>query len=63
MSKQEAIVRELEQLPERDLDILMAFLRALREAHTEAAVPMLGAESALVKDWLTPEEDAAWASL
>jgi len=24
---------------------------------------MLAAESALAKDWLTPEEDAAWASL
>jgi len=29
----------------------------------EDTVPALLAESALAKDWLTPEEDAAWADL
>jgi hypothetical protein len=41
----------------------MAFLSTLKEAHADAALPMLAAESALAKDWLTPEEDAAWANL
>ena len=63
MSKRELIVRELDRLPEQDLDKLLAFLRALEEAHDEIAVPTLAAESALAKDWLTPEEDAAWANL
>jgi hypothetical protein len=63
MSTREAIARELERLPEQDLDKLLAFLRSLKEAHAENAVPTLAAESALAKDWLTPEEDAAWASL
>jgi hypothetical protein len=35
--------------------------RESEEASIEAAMPMLAAESALNKDWLTPEEDAAWA--
>ena len=63
MSKRELITRELDRLPEQDLDRLMAFLRLLKEARADAALPMLAAESALAKDWLTPEEDAAWANL
>jgi len=63
MSKRELIARELDRLPEQDLDRLMAFLSTLKEAHADAALPMLAAESALAKDWLTPEEDAAWANL
>jgi hypothetical protein len=54
--------QELERRPEQDLDRLMAFLRSLADAHAEAAVPAAAAESSLAKDWLTPEEDAAWAS-
>jgi hypothetical protein len=57
------IARELDCLPDRDLDRLLAFLRALREDHAKTSVPLLAAESALAKDWSAPEEDAAWASL
>ena len=57
------VVRELERLPEQDLDKLLGFLRSLKDSHVENTVPTLAAESALAKDWLTPEEDAAWASL
>lgn len=63
MSKRELIARELDRLPEQDLDRLLAFLWALKDAHADAALPALAAESALAKDWLTPEEDAAWANL
>jgi len=30
---------------------------------TSTLAPALAAEPALAKDWLTPEEDAAWAGL
>ena len=63
MSKRELIAQELERLPENDLDILWAYLRSLKEAHAEVAASMLVAESALAKDWLTHEEDEAWANL
>ena len=63
MSKRELISRELDRIPERDLDALLAFLRSLREAHADASMLTLATESSLAKDWLTPEEDAAWASL
>jgi hypothetical protein len=63
MSKRELISRELDRMPEQDLDKLLAFLRALKESHAETAMPTLAAESALAKDWLAPEEDSAWANL
>ena len=63
MSKRELIAHELDRLPEQDLDKLLAFVRSLKEAHTETAVPTVAAESALAKDWLTAEEDAAWVNL
>jgi hypothetical protein len=63
MSKREQIVKELDHLPEQDLDKLLEYLLMLREPHGETAVPALAAESALAKDWLTPEEDAAWEGL
>ena len=63
MSKRELIVRELQDLPERDLDKILGFLLLLKQGEIETALPTLAAESALAKDWLTPEEDAAWAGL
>ena len=63
VSTRDVIVRELERLPEQDLDKLLSFLRSLKEGRAENAAPTLGAESALAKDWLAPEEDASWASL
>jgi len=63
VSTREIIARELEHLPAQDLDKLLAFLRSLKEVHTEDSIPALAAESALSEDWLAPEEDAAWANL
>jgi hypothetical protein len=63
MSKKELIVRELDRVPEPDLEKLLVFLRALRETHVDGRMPAFAAESSLRKDWLTQEEDAAWASL
>jgi hypothetical protein len=63
MSKRELIARELDRLPEQDLDRLLVFVGSLKEAHADAAMPALAAESALAKDWLAPEEDAASANL
>jgi hypothetical protein len=63
ITKRELIAQEITRLSEPDLDRLLAFLRTLAEDHAEASVPTLAAETALAKDWLAPEEDAAWASL
>ncbi len=63
MSTRELITRELDRMPEQDLDRLLAFMRSLKQAPGHDAMPALAAESSLAKDWLTPQEDAAWASL
>jgi hypothetical protein len=63
MSKRELIPQELGRLSEPDLDRLLAFLRTLAEDRAEATVPTMAAETALAKDWSSPDEDAAWASL
>jgi hypothetical protein len=63
MSKRERIARELDQVSDQELDSLLAFVRFLKEAHAETAMPTLAAEPSLARDWLTPEEDAAWANL
>lgn len=63
IGKRELIDQQLGRLSESDLDRLLEFLRTLNEEHAEAAVPALAAESSLANDWLSPEEDAAWANL
>jgi hypothetical protein len=63
VSKKEIIVQELEGVPEKDFDALLGFIQSLKSRNDEDAAPMLLAESSLMKDWLTPEEDAAWADL
>jgi hypothetical protein len=63
LSKREIIVQELESVPEKDLDTLLGFVQSLKSRNAEDALPALLAESALLKDWLSPEEEAAWANL
>ena len=63
MSKKDIIVQELESVPERACDALLGFIHSLKSRDAEAAAPALLAESALMKDWLSPEEEAAWADL
>jgi hypothetical protein len=64
MSTQELIEKEVASLPEplqREVYDFVRFLR-LRDVD-ESFNGLLLSESALAKDWNTPEEDAAWASL
>lgn len=63
MSKKQIIVQELETVPEKDLDALLGFIHSIKSRNAEDAAPVLMAESSLMKDWLSPEEEAAWADL
>ncbi len=64
MSTQELINKEVESLPEPLQREVYDFVRFLREkASDESFNGLLLSESALLKDWDTPEEDAAWANL
>ncbi len=64
MSTKQLIEKELAALPEelqREVYDFARFLRAKRE--DESFNGLLLSETALAKDWNTPEEDAAWANL
>ncbi|MGI0495274.1 DUF2281 domain-containing protein [Alkalinema pantanalense CENA528] len=64
MSSKEAILQEIEQMPEALLDDVLNFLQSLKAQYRQTALETcLLSESALAKDWLTPEEDEAWQDL
>jgi hypothetical protein len=62
MSTQELISKEVENLPESLQREVYDFVRFLREK-SDRFNGLLLSESALAKDWESPEEDAAWANL
>jgi hypothetical protein len=64
MSMSELIEKEIAAMPEplqREVYDFARFLR--RKTEDDSFNGLLLSESALAKDWNTPEEDAAWASL
>lgn len=64
MSTRELLDRELDVLPEPLQREVYDFVRFLKQkAEDEKFNGLLLSDSALAKDWNTPEEDAAWASL
>jgi hypothetical protein len=64
MSTLEMIERELAELPEPLQREVYDFVRFLRlKQQDEGFNGLLLSESALAKDWNTPEEDAAWQNL
>jgi len=62
--RKELLLRELEDLPEASLQEVLDFVRFLkiREAQKHLETALLS-EPALERDWLRPEEDAAWQNL
>lgn len=64
MTVRDKIIREVDDLPEEMLPDVLKLLREVRVRVGIARSPCaILAESALAKDWLTPEEDEAWAYL
>jgi len=63
MNTQELIRKEVENLPEDLQREVYDFARFLREKSDAGFNGLLLSESALRKDWDTPEEDAAWVNL
>jgi hypothetical protein len=64
VSTRELIDKEIAAMPEtlqREVYDFARFLRLKNES--ESFNGLVLSETALVKDWNTPEEDAAWASL
>jgi hypothetical protein len=64
MSTVELIEKELADLPEALQQEVYDFVRFLRlKTDDQAFNGALLSESALAREWDSPEEDAAWASL
>jgi hypothetical protein len=57
------IEKEIADLPEPLQREVFNFARSLRTKPKDSFNGLLLSETALAKDWNTPEEDAAWASL
>ena len=65
MSAAELLHKELDQTPDEILIEVYRYLRYLksRSSEEEAFNGLVLSETALSKDWNTPEEDRAWANL
>jgi len=64
MSTQALIEKEVSALPESLQREVYDFARFLHQKNADDVFNgLILSETALAKDWNTPEEDAAWASL
>ena len=64
MTSRELLLREIPQTPEPILTEVYRYLQFLKSKPADESFNGLAAsESALAKDWNSPEEDAAWANL
>lgn len=65
MKIKEKITQELEKLPEPVLQEILDFVQFLQTKHQRNKMLEIKimSESSLGKDWLKPEEDAAWQNL
>jgi hypothetical protein len=63
VSTRELIEKEIADLSEPLQREVFDFARFLRTKRDDSFNGLLLSETALAKDWNTPEEDAAWASL
>lgn len=64
MNTKELIIQEIENIPEFLLDEVLDFLQFVKAKYQQEKLETsLLSESSLQKDWLKPEEDAAWQDL
>ena len=63
MTDKKILFSEIEALPPQAIDEIYTFIGYLKVKMGVNNDITLASESALAKDWLSPEEDSAWASL
>ena len=64
MEVKELIFKEIENVPEPYLVEILDFIRFLEAKTSEQKMGLaIASETSLKKDWLRPEEDAAWRDL
>jgi hypothetical protein len=63
MTTRDAIVKELQEVPEPLLAAILDYVRLLRERSHQGLETAVASEPVLARDWTKPEEDSAWADL
>ena len=65
MTNRQVLLREIETLPPHIIDEVYDYVDYLKVKKNQNRINdiTLASESSLAKDWLLPEEDAAWANL
>lgn len=64
MYTKDLILQEIDQIPEFLLDEVLDFLQFLKTKYTQEKLEVSTlSETALAKDWLSPEEEDAWRDL
>ena len=64
MSTKELLINEIEDVPEPLLSEVLDFVHFLKAKTIREKLDIaIMSESSLEKDWLKPEEDAAWQNL
>ena len=65
MNAKESLLTEIEEIPESLIPEVLNFVQYLKYKHRthEKLETAILSESALAKDWATPEEDEAWQHL
>ena len=63
MADKKLLCDEIETLPPHAIDEIYTFIGYLKVKMSISNDITLASESALAKDWLLPEEDAAWENL
>ena len=64
MNAKDALLTEIEQIPESLFPEVLKFVQYLKYKHQQENLETaLLSESSLAKDWSTPEEEEAWQDL
>ncbi len=64
MTKKQALINEIEKLPDPIIEELLDFINYLKSRKLRQTYnTLLVSEPVLKKDWLKPEEDEAWKDL
>lgn len=64
MTAKDLIIQEIESIPDFLLDEVLDFLQFVKAKYQQEKLETtILSESSLQKDWLRPEEDAAWQDL
>lgn len=64
MTEKEAVLQEIEELPDEFIGDVLEYIRRLRlQAAIQRSDTAVASEAVLAKDWLRSEEDEAWRDL